>query len=325
MNKEKIYYDFLNLNFNRITKKQKSKTRAYIISFLEGMYKMESNPKFYKFLGIIPFKRCYNLESYSPNYEILLTAHYDTHIFRQNYIQSFISRKVQNNILISILFYLFWFLMLFLLPFILYVYFKANIICSFFIASILSILCVVGLPVFVRNKTNPFSSAPIYDDNSSGIVAVLHIASLLHKNGYNDKIKLLFIDCEEIDRLGSRLFVKSNLEDLQNKIIINLDCVGRGSNIFITSKDNSKLAKDLQCFLLSKNINTTLSTKSYSDDKIFQNKNLNAIGISRGDKDPKGDKLLHWTHTSHDTLENINLDYITEIVETMTEFIIQNL
>lgn len=270
MNKEKIYNDFLHLNFNRITKKQKSKAREYIISSLEGMYEMKTQPKWYKILGIIPFKRCSNLESENPNYEILLTAHYDTHSWRQNYIQAFISRKIQySNLTSLIIFCLFAILTLFLLAYILSFYFKINQKPSIIISLLVLILGIMGLPIWIVNPINPFKPATVHDDNNSGVIALIHVARLLNEKGYGNKVKLLFTDCEEKGLLGSKLFVKNNLESLQNKIIINFDCVGRGTNLFINAKNSSKLAKELQSLFLSKGINSTLFNKSFSDDRSF--------------------------------------------------------
>lgn len=143
----------------------------------------------------------------------------------------------------------------------------------------------------------------------------------LQENGYDNKIKLLFTDCEENGLLGSKLFVKEKFTDLKNKIVINFDCVGRGDNLFITCHPDSKLAKQLQSFLFSKGINSTIYNKSFSDDKSFQKNGLNAIGLIRANRDSKNNKLLHWTHTSDDTLEKINNDYIIELTKLISEFI----
>lgn len=321
MDRENILNDFINLDFNRISKKQKSKARDYIINSLQELYKVEFHSEWYKIFKIIPFARCHNLESKNSDYEILLTAHYDTHRFRQSYIQAFINRKIQySGPFVKTLHYLFIILFYFTLSVILVTYFKVCETFTIFLSLIISIIIFIGFPIFTTHR-NLFNPAPVHDDNNSGVITLIHVAKILYERGYGDKIKLLFTDCEEKGLLGSQMFIKNNLDNLQDKIIINFDCVGRGSNLFITSKNNSELAKELQSLLSSKEIESTLYTKSYSDDKSFQKYNLNSIGLIRGDIDPKGIKLLHWTHTAHDTLNNINLDYITEIIQVITEFI----
>jgi len=318
MDKKKIYNNFFNLNYNRTNEKQKSKARDYIVDSLKGMYKINiAHEKYFKH-KISPHS-CYNLESKNSDYKVLLTAHYDTHIGRHTYIQAFISRELQNKgpILPAIL----HLLLMVILTLFLYIFLNFKIIYGFVLSFILVLFNLMGIPLCIPNKAKPFRPAPVHDDNNSGIIALIYIAKLLYEKGQSAKIKLLFTDCEEKGMLGSKLFVQNNFENLKNKIIINLDCVGRGSNIFITFKNNSKLAKELQCFFLSKNINTTLSTKSCSDDKSFQEFGFNSVGLIRGDKDPHGNKLIHWTHTPHDTLDNINIDYITEMIELVTEFI----
>lgn len=324
MGKEKIYNDFLSLNFNRINEKQKLRARNYIIDSLMEMYKINIiHGKYFKCK--IFSHNCYNLESNNNNYQILLTAHYDTHGYRQNYIQSYLLRKLLSNKFMCSLIALLLALIIFRFSIILK---NSPKICSFLTLTIIFLLYKLlfwGFPLCLKFSSNSFNPAPIHDDNNSGVIALIYIAKLLYEKGHSNKIKLLFTDCEEKGMLGSKLFVQNNFENLKNKIIINLDCVGRGSNIFITFKNNSKLAKELQCFFLSKNISTTLSTKSCSDDKSFQEFGFNSVGIIRGDKDPHGNKLIHWTHTPHDTLDNINICYVTEIIELVTEFIENNL
>lgn len=75
MNKEKIYNNFLNLNFNRVCAEQKLKARDYIISTLDNIYNMNTIHGKSSKCGVFKFN-CYNLESENPDYEILLTAHY---------------------------------------------------------------------------------------------------------------------------------------------------------------------------------------------------------------------------------------------------------
>lgn len=322
MNKKDIFNDFKHLNFNRVSRKQKKKALNFITHSLEGKYKMNIQPKWYKCLFFIPWKKCYNIESENPNYEILLTAHYDTHGWRMGYIQSFIARKIQySNKFHKMLFILLNAFTIFSLGFVLTIKFKISIFLGALLCFSLLVLWLMGLPIYISSIFYPFKSAPVHDDNNSGVVTLIHLAKLLEEKGYSHKVKLLFTDCEENGILGSQVFIKNNLETLQNKVIINFDSVGRGSNLFITANNGSIQAKNLQYLFLSKGIHSTLFTKSFSDDSSFSKKHLKAIGLIRVDKDGKGSKIINWTHTSHDTLENININYITEIIETVAEFI----
>lgn len=320
MDKKILYDNFMNLNYNRITNKQKYKAKNYIITSLNNTYNFKiRNEKIYKF-KFIPF-RCQNIESYSPNYQILLIAHYDTHWLRQDYVSAYITRRLQQLSKFKSLIYSMLFIIVFTYLLIIFRN-HFNIFHFFLIISIfLVLLYLLGFPLFLSVNSRRLSPSPIHDDNNSGVITLIHVAKILYEGGYGDKIKLLFTDCEEKGLLGSKMFIKNNLDNLEDKIIINFDCVGRGSNLFITSKNNSELAKELQSFLSSRDMKSTLYAKSYSDDKSFQKYNLNSIGLIRGDIAPNGIKLLHWTHTSHDTLDNINLEYVTEIIQVITEFI----
>ncbi|TCU64166.1 peptidase M28-like protein [Tissierella praeacuta] len=324
MNKKDILNNFKHLDFNRVSKKQKKKAQNFIINSLDGKYKMNIQPKWYRLLFFIPWKKCYNIESESSNYEILLTAHYDTHGWRQFYKQAFIFRKMQLNSFskFSILIFIAITLIYFLLNCILIEILNISLIIGLLIPFSILLLTVMGFPIRISSILHQFNSAPVHDDNNSGVVTLIHLAKLLEEKGYSHKVKLLFTDCEENRFLGSKVFVRDNLKTLRNATIINFDCVGRGDNLFITAQEGSKLAKKLQNLFLSRGIDSTFYNKSFSDDKVFRKKGLNSIGLIRADKDSKNNKLLHWTHTSHDVLENIDIDYIIELIEVISEFII---
>lgn len=330
--------NFSNLNYPRIFKNHKKKAQEYIIRELSDMYKLKVTLEKSKFMGLLPVT-CYNIESENDDYEIILTAHYDTHPLRHNFISSYLQRKIQlkpfsrliNNILyiISIIIvffgtFLFSICTIFLFGLILYILhltkyiprISSNYNVEFGIALIVTIYYAIGIP-FPRK-------AYIHDDNNSGISGIIYLAKLLHEKGYSSRVKLLFTDKEELGLLGAKAFINKNIVDLQDKKIINFDCIGRGTNLFIISKNNAPISQELHNHFLSQKIKTSIISVSCSDDKAFSNQKLNAAGILRADKDSKGNKLLFWVHTSHDTFENINIDYIIEIADTIADYIATN-
>ncbi|CAK7010783.1 hypothetical protein [Tissierella sp.] len=95
MDKDELNMYFLDLNFYRVTKKQKSKAREYIVDSLQELYELECHSKWtcLSLNSITPLSRCCNLESKNSNYKILLMSHYDTHDLRHDYISAYLTRK----------------------------------------------------------------------------------------------------------------------------------------------------------------------------------------------------------------------------------------
>ena len=74
------------------------------------------------------------------------------------------------------------------------------------------------------------------NDNTSGVAAVMSLASK-----YSDgKAAFLLFDNEEKGLLGSKAFYKKHSKMMENKLVINLDCVGNGENMVFIFKDKAE-------------------------------------------------------------------------------------
>lgn len=84
------------------------------------------------------------------------------------------------------------------------------------------------------------------NDNTSGVVSVLEIAKALPENCRKDVCFVLF-DLEEAGLIGSASYQKAHKKATASQLVLNLDCVGDGDEIYLFPtqkllKDEKKLA-----------------------------------------------------------------------------------
>lgn len=195
-----------------------------------------------------------NFETENEEFEYVITAHYDTP--NQQEILSLLEYASRMNVLSKILLerpklgklnmlgnYVIFFALI-LLP--IYILLQlgyeviALIIMIYLIFSTLTSL-------FKSNKNN-------YNDNTSGVIAVLDMAKQLQENEKSHRVKFVLFDSEEKGCIGSNGLYKDRNEDFKDKVLINLDCIGVGDTAVISYlnqddlKDNfiSKLINDLE-------------------------------------------------------------------------------
>lgn len=166
------------------------------------------------------------------------------------------------------------------------------------------------------------------DDNTSGVVGALEIARRLDDTNINADIKIILFDNEEKGLIGSNHYVIRNLKSLKLKEtkIINLDCIGRGNNIYITT-DNKQ--KNHIIDILEKKANSGIkldvSTIDYSDHKPFIHEGLNAVTIGRYNSRKylwlKNFPVIDWIHGCEDDVENIDFKKIEEVVDLVVDAI----
>lgn len=101
---------------------------------------------------------------------------------------------------------------------------------------------------FFPNKHNK-------NDNTSGVAAVL---SLL-ENNYQKDIAFILFDNEEKGLLGSKAFNKKYSKLFEQKLLINLDCVGNGQHILFIGKPEA----------LKMDLYQQLQTKVQSNDEFY--------------------------------------------------------
>lgn len=70
------------------------------------------------------------------------------------------------------------------------------------------------------------------NDNTSGVITLCEIWSQLNDE-QKKQVALVFFDNEEIGLVGSSLFKKMNKKLMDNKLVVNFDCVSDGDNILL--------------------------------------------------------------------------------------------
>lgn len=182
-------------------------------------------------------------------------------------------------------------------------------------AVIFVILYLGSFYLMTRTFTNKHNK----NDNTSGISAIF---SLMEKNKGKDIAFILF-DNEEKGLLGSKAYNKTYKEQLDTKLIINLDCIGYGNNLILIAKKDAlnheyyQLLKDtvLETNEFTVNFYGTKGSMSNSDYKSFKC----GIGLMTCNKVKGIGFITPRIHTIKDTIANTrNIEFITE---NLTNFV----
>lgn len=169
----------------------------------------------------------------------LVTAHYDTcaRMFVPNLI-------TPCNALLFILYQIFVCLLL-IVPTLAVGALVGYLFHSFFVGYFLwMVLLWTGIALML---VGPANSSNV-NDNTSGVVTVLEIAKSLPEHYRKDVCFVLF-DLEEAGLIGSASYRKAHKKASESQMVLNLDCVGEGDEIYLfpTSKlkKNQKKLADL--------------------------------------------------------------------------------
>ena len=164
------------------------------------------------------------------NAKVIFTAHYDTP-----------ARSLFPNIMIpknSLLFYTYQFvpvIFLLLVSFTL-AYLWGIVIMNDERAYIISFL-VLYYGIFflmMRGFKNPNN----YNDNTSGVATVLSVIDKLSHDEINNVAFILF-DNEEKGKKGSLSYFKDHKDEMNEKFLLNFDCVGNGDNVIFVANKNA--------------------------------------------------------------------------------------
>ena len=102
---------------------------------------------------------------------------------------------------------------------------SANIIAFEFIFLFLYFGLFYLLYFAFKNKNN-------YNDNTSGSAVLLSLMSKLSPEE-KENAAFIFFDNEEKGKLGSKAYYKDHKDFMEEKLVINFDCVGNGKNILV--------------------------------------------------------------------------------------------
>lgn len=98
-------------------------------------------------------------------------------------------------------------------------------------------LLLLELALMFFGPANPHCD----NDNTSGVVAVLKMAESLPEN-MRDRVCFVLFDGEELGMLGSAGYAATHKQSIPQQLVLNLDCVGDGDEIWLFP--TRKLRKD---------------------------------------------------------------------------------
>ena len=210
--------------------------------------------------------------------DVIFTAHYDTCAVMP--FPNFITPK-------NIVFYLAYSVLILMPMFLVLTVFNAVltiVITNFWFHYVLNLL-ILGMFIYLlmAGPANKHTA----NDNTSGVVTLCEIYSKL-TDEHKQKVALVFFDNEEIGLIGSALFKNQYAKIMENKLLVNFDCVSDGDHIlFAISKaaQNEYLEKISRVFEANdKNIMIEKGEKIFypSDQKHFK-KNIAVAALKHNE------------------------------------------
>ena len=156
--------------------------------------------------------------------EFILSAHYDTCA-----VLPFPNFIMPKNLLITVLYSL-----LICIPFFL-IAFGFNVLLSlvtddFLIHYWTSLLLIIGLFILVFFLGLPNKHTA--NDNTSGVITLCELMERMPEE-MRKKVLFVFFDNEENGLLGSAFFRKLHKKEINDKLILNFDCVSDGDHILL--------------------------------------------------------------------------------------------
>jgi len=248
-----------------------------------------------------------NVETKNDNPEYIFIAHYDTGTilpFLFNWSMKIFG--INRQLLVM-------FLIGFSIPFI-------SVVLENFIPNINRIIwTLLGLSmltIFIPNKNN-------FDDNTSGVVALLLLAEKFKQNKVLNT-KLIFVDNEELGLFGSRAhytYLENNDLISDTCKVLSIDCIGGQGDIPLIISNSKSDYLDLFRNALTKEFSNCKTIKMElpaSDNYSFKEKGaLNLSFVSKSIT--KGGYYIKNIHSSKDA--EIDIDRIERVCEMITKII----
>lgn len=156
------------------------------------------------------------------------------------------------------------------------------------------------------------------NDNTSGVVSVLEIAQRMPANK-TEQVCFVLFDLEEAGLIGSRFFYRKHKQDMKEKLLLNLDCVGDGDDILVFPEKKVKKNEEMMQWLSgvetedpkSEKKITVCSGKGFSYNPSDQKSFPYGIGFITFRRNKRGILYLDKIHTRKDTvLEEENIELI---------------
>ena len=166
--------------------------------------------------------------------------------------------------------------------------------------------------LMMRGFKNPVN----YNDNTSGVATVLSIVDRLSSEELKEVAFILF-DNEEKGKKGSAAYVKDHKESMNEKFMINFDCVANGDNIVFIAQKGAVESKEYKLLekSFSKDEKYSLDFTTYKKAQSnSDHKNFNCgVACVACKKAKNGLLYTPYIHTPKDVVaDNGNIDYLAK-------------
>jgi len=172
-------------------------------------------------------------------------------------------------------------------------------------------------------------NSPGANDDGSGVAAVLAIASVCSKYSFNHTIRFICFSGEEVGTYGSLSYARDSYEDEDNIIaVLNLDIIGYANSVyggkiirFHHEKRSSwiaEFAQDISNKYLEIVDMTVEDMPNYRghDGQAFLDYGYDGVWIAEHDG-------YSWGHSPNDTMEHINLTYLSKATKFMLAVLVE--
>jgi len=176
--------------------------------------------------------------------------------------------------------------------------------------------------IVAHYDTWPFPRSPGADDDSSGVAAILSAAKIMNQFEFNDTIKFLLVDGEEVGLLGAEAYVKEAVANGDNIVgTICIDMIGsksssfRDTEVLIVRDEQSQWITDYS-IKVNEKYSDQLGFSIFqdglkgnpSDYLKFLEHGMDAIFYGESEFND------YW-HTRQDTIENMDMDKATKTAQ----------
>lgn len=195
----------------------------------------------------------------------------------------------------------------------------AGLLLHHFLTGYLVFLIVLWTLIFLMliGPANPSN----VNDNTSGVVSVLEIAKTLPE-AYRKDVCFVLFDLEEAGLIGSASYRKKHKASSNTQLVLNLDCVGEGDEIYLfpsgkLKKDPNRTAQLSRLVGQYGKKTITLHTKGFSVYPSDQAHFPNGVGICALNRGKLG-LYLSKIHTPRDTvLDETNVNLLRAAIITL--------
>ena len=158
------------------------------------------------------------------------------------------------------------------------------------------------------------------NDNTSGVTAVLDLIQAMPEE-LKDRAAFVLFDLEEAGLLGSAAFASKHKKVMNDKLLVNMDCVSDGETMLFCFRKKSKQDEPLfrACFPDDHRIHSEFVSKGYvypSDQASFPR----GVGVAALLKTKRGLLYMDKIHTPKDQVyREENIAYLVDGCIRLTE------